>query len=416
MTNIRLTDIIGPAFYGVHNDIKAGRHTHYTLKGGRGALKSSFVSVEGILLLKKNPDVHMVVFRKVAATLRDSVYAQYVWAITVLGVTHEFDCRVSPMEIVYKPTGQKILFRGLDDWAKVKSIKVPFGYIGITHFEELDQFAGREEVRGVLQSTMRGGERFWNFETYNPPKTQANWVNTDAMKVRPGRLVHHSSYLQAPRAWLGEKFIDEAEELKRLNETAYRHEYGGEVTGTGGSVFENVKAREVTDFEIAQFERCYHGVDWGYYPDPWAYIRCNYNPATRRLIIFQEACEYKMKNRATADILLASGAPKCDGSDEIIICDSAEPKSIADYADYGLRVIGAEKGPNSVAYSHKWLQSLTEIVIDPARCPGAFKEFMEYEYQRTRTGEVISGYPDKNNHRIDATRYALNLQWRSAGK
>ena len=415
MSDFLLTDAIAPAFYPLHKAVKRHDYTHYTLLGGRGSTKSSCVSIEVLLLIKRQPGMHAVVFRKVAATMRDSVFAQYIWAIGKLGLDSEFTTRLSPMEIIYKPTGQKILFRGLDDWSKIKSIKVPFGYIGITHFEELDQFAGREEIRRTLQSTMRGGKQYWNFESYNPPPTQANWVNQDAIKQRDDRMIHKSCYLDVPPEWLEEQFFLEAEELRRTNEKAYRHEYLGEITGTGGSVFENIVARAVSGAEIAGFDRIYHGVDFGWYPDPWAYVQCAYNPATRKLIIFREASQHKQNNQQTAELLLTMGAPR-PGDGTHLICDSAEPKSIADYQAAGLSAIGAEKGPNSVAYSHKWLQGLSEIVIDPARCPETWKEFSEYEYERTRAGEIISGYPDKDNHLIDATRYAMNLLWRQRGR
>ena len=157
-----------PAFAGVLGDLLVHGHTHYDLAGGRGSMKSSFVSLAVVLLLLLHPDCHAMVLRKVANTLRDSVYAQYVWALEKLGVRDCFDCRLSPLELVFRPTGQKILFRGADDPMKIKSVKVPFGYLGITHFEEKDQFSGRGEIRTILQSTMRGGGQFWNFESYNP--------------------------------------------------------------------------------------------------------------------------------------------------------------------------------------------------------------------------------------------------------
>lgn len=103
-------------------------------------------------------------------------------------------------------------------------------------------------------------------------------------------------------------------------------------------------------------------------------------------------------------------------ANDLIMCDSAENKSVADYRAYGLLARGAEKGPGSVDYSMKWLQSLKAIVIDSKRCPETYKEFIEYEYERTKDGEVISGYPDKDNHSIDAVRYATSQIWRRSGK
>ena len=146
MSDIRLSEKIGPAFYDIAHDIFHHGHTYYDFSGGRGSLKSSTVSIIVPLLLVGNPGTHALVLRKVANTIRDSVYAQYIWAIGELGMAAYWEAKVSPMELIYKPTGQKIMFRGADDPMKIKSIKVPFGYIAVTHFEEKDQFAGRADL------------------------------------------------------------------------------------------------------------------------------------------------------------------------------------------------------------------------------------------------------------------------------
>ena len=296
MSEIRLSEKIGPAFYDVAHDVFRHGHTHYDFSGGRGSLKSSTVSVLVPLLLINNPGTHALVLRKVANTIRDSVYAQYIWAIGELGMAAYWEAKVSPMELIYKPTGQKIMFRGADDPMKIKSIKVPFGYIAVTHFEEKDQFAGRAEIRNILQSTMRGGSKYWNFESYNPPISRDNWANKDSLEERSDRLCHKSTYLEAPQEWLGEQFLAEAEHLKETNERAYQHEYLGIPTGNGGSVFENLKLREITDDEISTFDRIYNGVDWGFFPDPWAFNRCYYDAARRKLYIFSEKTANKKRN------------------------------------------------------------------------------------------------------------------------
>lgn len=412
MSDILLSSVLGPAFYGLAHDVFRHGHTHYDLAGGRGSLKSSCVSLLVPLLLIQHPDAHALVLRKVANTIRDSVYAQYLWAIGELGMAAYWSAKVQPLELVYKPTGQKIMFRGADDPMKIKSIKVPFGYIAITHFEEKDQFAGRPEIRTILQSTMRGGSTFWNFESYNPPISRDNWANKDSLEQRPDRLCHRSTYLDAPPEWLGEQFLAEAEYLRQTNERAYRHEYLGEAIGTGGNVFENLDIRPITPEERAAFDRVRCGVDWGYFPDPWAFNRCHYDAARRVLYIFDELTAVRKGNRETADLLLAHGLTRAD----LITADSAEPKSVADYNKFGLRCMGARKGPGSVEYSMKWMQSLVSIVIDPADCPDTAKEFLGYEYERTKDGEFVSGYPDRNNHHIDAVRYATEPIWQIPGQ
>lgn len=409
MSEIRLSEKIGPAFYSVAKDVFEHGHTHYDESGGRGSLKSSFISIVVPLLLVNNPGTHALVLRKVANTIRDSVYAQYMWAIGELGMAAFWDAKVSPMELIYRPTGQKIMFRGADDPMKIKSIKVPFGYIAVTHFEEKDQFSGRAEIRNILQSTMRGGSKYWNFESYNPPISRDNWANKDSLEDRPDRLCHKSTYLQAPPEWLGQQFIDEAEHLRETDERAYQHEYLGIPVGTGGNVFDKLELREITDAEVAAFDHIYQGVDWGYFPDPFAFIRLHYDRARETIYLLDEIYENKLSNEQSAQKILKKGY-----NDVRLICDSAEPKSVADFRAMRLPAFEAIKGPGSVEYGMKFLQRRT-IVIDRKRTPHAYDEFVGYEYERNKDGDIISGYPDANNHLIDATRYALEPVSRRMG-
>lgn len=398
---IDINKLVIPNFKPILKDVLSHEHTHYDIRGGRGSTKSSFVSIAVVLLLLQNSDCHALILRKVADTLRDSVYAQYTWAIYAMEIEQYFLFKVQPMEIIFLPTGQKIMFRGVDKKEKIKSIKVPFGYIGITHFEEKDQFAGREEIRNILQSTMRGGSKFWNFESYNPPISMSNWANEDSLQPKKDRLTHKNSYLDVPVEWLGEQFIEEAEHLKSTNFRAYQHEMLGIPVGTGSNVFEFLKLKEITQEQIKAFDRIYMGIDFGWYPDPFAFVRLHYDRARNTIYIFDEIYENKLPNQKAAQRIRKKGYV-----DAYIVCDSAEPKSIYDLKDNGLPVKAAVKGAGSVEYGMKWLQS-KRIIIDPTRCPHTAKEFLEYEYEHNKDGEVISGYPDENNHSIDATRYAL---------
>lgn len=148
--------LIAPIYFDLNRRIDQGEITEAVIKGGRGGLKSSYVGLKIPELLMRNPSSHALVTRNVGNTIRDSVYAQIKWGIEQLGVADRFECTVSPMQIVYKPTGQIIYFRGMDDPLKIKSIKVPFGYIGILWYEEFDQYAGEEAIRSVNQSALRG--------------------------------------------------------------------------------------------------------------------------------------------------------------------------------------------------------------------------------------------------------------------
>lgn len=412
-----------PKFQPILNDVLDHNHVHYVFKGGRGSTKSSFVSEVIPILMIQNPTVHAIVFRKVGNTIKNSVWAQVVWGISQLGLDDYFQIpKTIANPIIFKPTGQRILFMGLDDANKVKSVKLPFGYIGITWFEELDQYSGEKEIRKVLQSTMRGGTLFWDFRSFNPPISNLNWANqyaADALS-RENTLVSQSDYTEVPEDWLGQAFIDEALDLKETNPKAYEHEYLGIPVGTGGNVFENVEPLYMNDDFIESFDRIYSGADWGWFPDPFHFSKCYMDTARRNLYIFVEFRSNKMTNKDTYDKLYNEleycGRPFMT-PDEIVTCDSAEPKSISDWKSYGAYgARPAKKGPDSINYSMKWLQSLNHIYIDPNRCPHTLKEFIEYEYDRDKDDEVISGYPDRDNHAIDSVRYATERYWSRRGQ
>ena len=405
--------VIADVFKAVFLDITNEKHSEYLLRGGRGSTKSSFISVAIILGIMQDDKANAIVYRRVANTIKDSVYEQMIWAIDTLNLTDAFKLKRSPFEIERIATGQRIMFRGADDPMKSKSIKLRKGhYFKYLWFEELAEFRGMEDIRVIKQSVLRGVDRAFTLYSYNPPKTASNWVNSEALKPIPGRLVHTSCYLDVPAEWLGEAFIEEAERLRVTNERAYKNEYLGEVTGTGGQVFDNLSIREITDEEIGTFGHTYAGLDFGWFPDPAHFIRCAFNPNTRKLWIYDEYRTVKTSNR---DIYEYLKAHKGLTAAEEVIADSAELKSIADLRAYGMRCVGAMKGSGSVRMGIRWLQTMAEIIIDPVRCPAAAKEFSEYEYEKDRDGNPVDAFPDKNNHSIDAARYALNRLWQKKG-
>jgi len=430
--NINMRNIIIPMYKKVFNDIMKHKHTTYVFAGGRGSTKSSFVSVMIVLLIMSFPNVHALCFRKVANTIQKSIYSQMVWAIYTLGVDSLFIIpKTYSTPIIYKPTGQQIFFMGLDDPNKVKSVKVPFGYIGITWFEELDQYSGENELRKVTQSTKRGGQLFWDFRTFNPPISKNNWANEYASDVEydsPSTLVVRNTYLDVPIEWLGQEFIDDAEELKRKNPRAYAHEYGGQAIGTGGDVFPNVEEFDsLADTPMydaygnivghkpmwTTFDRIYCGLDWGFAIDPLRFVRCHFDRKKYDLYIFREFNAVKMGNKEAYEEIYQR--QKLITNQELVTADSAEPKSIMDFKAYGAYIRGADKGPDSVRYGIKWLQALNHIYIDRKMCPETFKEFTTYEYEQDKDGNFISAYPDENNHGIDATRYATEKFWQRKG-
>ena len=169
---------------------------------------------------------------------------------------------------MYLPTGQRIVFRGADDPLKLKGVKFTRRYSAVTWFEEMDQSDGIDAVRSIPNSLRRGGDDFWIFYLYNPPRTLWSWVNREELerKRRADTLVRQSSYLDVVEShpeWLGTPFIEEAEYLRSVDERAWRSERLGEVTETGGSAFNNVANARLSDAARRGFSCTRCGVDWG---------------------------------------------------------------------------------------------------------------------------------------------------------
>lgn len=394
-------------------------HSEYWLKGGRGSTKSSFISVVIVLLVITFPWVNAVVFRRQANTLRDTVFGQILWAIGALRLDGCFYTSKSPLEIVYLRTGQKIIFRGLDDPKKRKGAVFPVGYCAVQWFEELDEFNGWDDISSTLRTYRRGGSRFWTFYSYNPPRSLWSWVNKKALEMqrKRGCVVDHSTYLDVIDGghsdWLGEKFIEDAEYEKEEHPTGYRWEFLGEITGTGGSVFENVVQVSLTDKEIESFDNLRCGVDWGWFPDPWRFVMCEWQPARRRLVLFRELSANRTTPKDTGAMVREALTYRDARHDEptyhrdAVWCDSAEPSSIDVYRrQCGLNARAADKGGMRRA-SYQWLEGLREIAIDPERCPRAWEEFTLCEYAKDRAGRWLDDYSDGNDHSIDAVRYAM---------
>ena len=398
----------------------SGTH-NYTAHGfiNHNSTKSSFVSTVIPLLMEMNPKLHCVCFRKYGTNLADSVYSQFEFTINekLKPIANHWLFKRSPLKIVNVRTGQQILFRGLDDPQKTKSLKAPFGYFGLIWFEELAEFDGMEEIRNVLQSLRRGGHYFQTFFSFNPPESSSSWVVSEmntpqVINGEQFRFVHKSDYRSVPVEWLGENFFKAAQMLKATNERAYRHEYLGETTGNGGAVFPNVEVIEITDEMIAQFDNRRFGLDFGFSLDPACYVAMHYNHNHRDLYIYDEVYEQNLTNIALANIL---NGKKDDIGFNYIMCDSAEPKSIAELESMGVNVLPARKGPDSIRFGIRWMQSLAHIYVDAKRCPNVYRELSRYEYEKNRSGMFISRYPDFDNHSIDAIRYATEEDATNSG-
>lgn len=420
---IDTASLVPGCYADMWRDIMAGGHSEYIGESGRGSLKSTVLGGEApIMLMLRDPKLCGVAFRQVANTMRDSIFATMASAIARLGVEDQFVCTVSPMMIRRKTTGQVVLFRGLDDPEKAKSLQLqdPGKYIGFAVWEEFDQFRGERQMRRVQQTVKRGGApHFWTFRMFNTPANDAHWAHqyTLRQEERGEAMVARCTYLDVPREFLGEEFHADAEALKEIDPEAHANEYLGECTGRKGKVFANLERREVTAEERLGLKWIRCGVDWGYVRDPWVFLQVGYDAKTKTLYILQEDKGLRLSDEQTAERVRRRLTEVDDEGRETflpraprnrIYADSAEQKSVASYRACGLDCVGARKWPGSVEQGVKWMQTRARIVID-RDCPLAWAEFSAYDYEQDPDGEPIEdAYPDKDNHTIDAARYAAS--------
>ena len=402
---LKISDLLTPRFYPLYSAWKSNKYTRLVCKGGRGSAKSTNIALILVVDLMQYP-VNTICFRKVGETLRKSVYEQIKWAIKFLGVEEYFEYKLSPLEIIYKERGNKFIFMGVDDPQKSKSIKEAQFPVARYWFEELAEFKNEDEVETVLNSIFRGklekGLIYKGFFSYNPPKMKHNWVNKkyNYSFIENNVYVHHSTYLENPH--ISEEFIKEAEAVKAKDETKYRLVYMGEPIGNGLVPFPNLEIREIEATEIAGLEKFRNGVDWGYGVDPLAFVRWGYDKKKGIIYALDEYYGVGLKNRNLANYILSKGY------DELVMCDSAEPKSIDELKEYDISAWGAKKGAGSVEYGEKWLSDLEAIVIDPKRTPNISREFEMIDYDTDREGNPLPRLCDSHNHTIDATRYAFS--------
>jgi phage terminase large subunit len=409
MTKVSLRDCIAPSFYGLHKSIQRGEYSSYWLKGGRGSTKSSFAAIQIILGMVNDPNANALVLRKVDNTIRTSVYETLLWAIDTLELNQYFSSIKSPAEITYLPTGQKIIMKGLDDARKLKSIRLQRGYFKFLWFEEAEEFAGMAEIRNVRQSTRRGGEKFVEFVTYNPPNDPAAWVNADSEIEIPDRCVHFSNYLDVPRHWLGETFFQDADMLKQVDPLAYDHEYMGLAVGRAEQIVFHGKWKE-KDFETPNVRdmyqsRFFFGADWGFANDPTTLTRLfiMLENGERNLYIDHEAGGVGVEMEEIPQLF--DSVP--DVRKWRVYADCARPETISYVKRKGFNIEAAPKWQGSVEDGVEYLRSFHNIYIHP-RCQKTIEEYKKYSYKVDKnTNEILPVIVDKHNHYIDGNRYAL---------
>lgn len=403
---ISLQETVGKGYAEFWND----QHRYRVVKGSRGSKKSKTTALNIIYRLLKYPQANALCVRRYTNTLRDSMFSDLKWAIHKFGLDNFFKCTVSPLEITYIKTGQKILFRGFDDPLKITSISVDLGYLCLVWIEEAYEIISEDDFN-KLDLSIRGELPAGYFKqltlTFNP-WNESHWLKRRFFDAPDGNTFSQTT------TWECNEWLDEGDRalflnMKENNPARYAVEGLGDWGITAGQIFQNLTIRQITGDEremIENHDRVYNGVDWGWYPDIYAFVRVAYFPAQQRLFIFAENTGNYLANETTAAWI------KDNNYDDVITtCDSSENKSILDYRDHGINARKALKGPGSIEYSMKWLCALKEIIIDPKTCPCAAGEFTCYHHEKNKAGEIIAGYPDKDNHCIDAVRYATEQYW-----
>lgn len=373
-------------------------------KGGRGSIKSNFWSALVEETIYNDPKAHCVYTRRYKTDLRGSVYNQFMKTVIRHGRLDDWEFTTSPMMAKYKKTGQCVIFVGSDKPISLKSYNLSFGYVKLLVHEECDEMAGIEQMDNIEDTFLRADTPSLDVKIFNPPKSKNNFMNEYTLEKVNDEYTYicHSYYYNVPMKWLGCRFFDRAEWFKQNKPMYYDNNYLGEVTGTGGAIFENLEERTISDEEIKSFPFFYYGLDFGFI-HPQAFIISYYDEEKDILYPVKEIYSVKCKNSTFARKIRKY--KDCE-----IICDSARPDNIAELKDWGYNAIGAVKRWQNKgrSYCWEWLQQCNKIVVDKERTPHLYKELTTLEFEQLKDGSFSSEYPTLNEDCIMAMIYGLN--------
>ena len=393
---IFLPDIVGKG-YGTYWNYK-GRYR--VCKGSRASKKSTTTAMNLIYRIIEYPESNALVVRKTYRTLLDSCFAQLKWAVNRLGVKDYFDFKLSPLEIIYKPTGQKILFRGLDDPLKVTSVTVDVGSLCFLWIEEAYEIMSESDF-DMLDESIRGEVPKGHFKqitlTFNP-WNERHWIKGRFFdKVDKDVLAITTNY--TCNEWLDRSDLNVFERMKENNPRRYQVAGLGNWGIVDGLIYENFEERQFTLEDVKDYKTV-AGLDFGYTNDPTAFFIGFLDKKDSILYVWDEMYSKGLSNKKIYENIKNMGYSK-----EKITGDSAEPKSIDELKGYGLRIKGAKKGKDSILNGIQWIQDL-KIIIHP-RCNNFLTEISNYQWDKDKFGKALNRPIDDFNHLLDAMRYAL---------
>lgn len=399
-TNVSLKKVVGGGYKQYWN--YKGRYR--VAKGGRGSKKSTTTALNTIARMMEYPLANTLVVRKVFKDHKDSTYAQLKWAIRQLKVEHLWVAKLSPLEIIYKPTGQKIMFRGLDDPMSVTSITVEVGFLCWAWFEEAYQIMNEDDFDKVDMS-IRGELPDGYFKqitlTFNP-WNEKHWLKRRFFDVDQPNILALTTNYQC-NEFLGADDRELFAWMKKNNPRRYKIEGMGDWGIAEGAVFTNWRelAFDIEEIKQRQGIKSAFGLDFGYTVDPSAMACALVDVKNRELFLFDEMYKPGLLTNEIAESIKEMGYSK-----EIIIADSAEKRTIDELRKYGVRRIKpAEKGPDSIRAGIQFLQQFT-IYVHP-RCTNFAMEFGNYVWDKNAEGKLINKPVDEYNHLIDALRYSM---------
>lgn len=373
------------------------------VKGSRGSKKSTTISMWIIYNMMKYPLANTLVVRRVFNTHKDSTYTQLKWASNNLGVSHLWKFSKSPLEATYIPTGQKILFRGLDDPMSITSITVEHGHLCWCWFEEAFQVMNEDDFNKIDMS-IRGEMPPGYFKqitlSFNP-WSEKHWLKRRFFDIKDNDILASTTTYKC-NEYLGEDDVQVFEKMKLNNPRRYNIEGLGNWGIAEGLVYENF---EELEFDIEDIKRRSNiksafGLDFGYTNDPTAFICTLVDLDNKEIYIFDEHYQKAMTNKMISDMVKYKGYSK-----EMIIADSSEPKSIDDIQRNGIyRILPAKKGKDSILNGIQFIQDF-KIYVHP-KCENTIVELSNYVWSN-KEGVNINKPIDEYNHLMDALRYAL---------
>jgi phage terminase large subunit len=394
---ISLPKIVGRGYKAFWNF--KGRYR--VVKGSRASKKSKTTALWYVYNMMKYQDANLLIVRKTFRTLKDSCFKELKWAVKRLKVEHLWDFTLSPLEAVYKPTGQRIYFRGLDDPLKVTSIAVDTGCLCWMWIEEAYEVM-KEEDFDILDESIRGECPEGLFKqitlTFNP-WNERHWIKKRFFDAKPDADILAITTNYMCNEWLDAADLKVFETMKKNNPRRYA------VAGLGGwgivdgLVYENWKEEEFSLEDIKTCESAF-GLDFGYTNDPSAFFVGFIDKENKKLYVWDEFYEKGMSNKRISEKVIEMGYKK-----ERITADSAEPKSIDELTGLGLHVKAAQKGKDSILNGIQWIQDL-EIIIHP-RCVNFLTEISNYTWDKDKFDNKLNKPIDDFNHLMDAMRYAL---------